>query len=248
MGLELTAFQKDEMGCRDLGLAVEELVDGKAQLWELASMMAEAKVGGAATLLQFREGGEATLHNTPHCWTSPPTPSHRCPLEFVEITAGLMSGALSDVRTTNDTIHIAYRLINRTTFSPYLAAIMWQFDGANRKLWIDCQDAPEGSKALVEALIKKVKRVHEASIFGIAVFNTFKILTPELDSISPPKGKGTKDPRKMATAHRRERCIATRKTDKRLHRHRQMWELELVARHEEFQHKGGKASKIARIV
>ena len=74
MGLILTAFQEDEMGSRDLGLAVEELVDGKAQLWELASMMAEAKVGGAAALLQFREEGETTLHNAPICRTLPPTP------------------------------------------------------------------------------------------------------------------------------------------------------------------------------
>ena len=254
MGLVLTAFQEDEMGSKDLGLAVEELVDGKTQLWELASMMAEAKVGGAAALLQFREGGKTTLHNTPHCWTSPPTPSHRVPLEYEEITLTSMTNAMNNIATTSDKIHLVYRLINRPTRCPSIAVIMWQYDGENKKLWIDCQSAPEAFKALMEALISKAKRVHEASIFGVAVYNTFKILAPQLESISPPKGKGNKDPRRISTAHRREKCVATRKrlikdrTDiDNCYLYHLAWELDLVARHEEFVNQGGRASKKAKL-
>ena len=254
MGLVLTAFQEDEMGSRDLGLAVEELVDGKEQLWELASMMAEAKVGGAAAIFQFRKGGPATLHNTPNCWTLPPTPSHRNQLEYEEITADSMINAIREISTTKDEIHLAYRLTNRPTFNPSLALIMIQFNGANKKFWVDCQDNPECSKALMEAIVAKAKRVHEASIFGIAMYNTFKILAPQLESISPPKGKGNKDPRRMATVHHREKCVATRK---RLMKDRTdiddcylyhlAWELDLIARHEEFMNQGGRASKKAKL-
>ena len=211
MGLILTAFQEDEMVSRDLGLAVEELVDGKQQLWELASMMAQAKLGGAATLLQFREGRETTLHNTPNCWTSPLTPSHQTPLEYVEVQNDKVKGALEDVGTTAVEVHLAYRLINRPTHNPFFATIMWQFDGAHQKYWVDCLNPPEGSKALVEALVGKAKSVHEAGIFNIAICNTFGIIAPMLLTIPPPKGKGTKVPKRMAAAQRRGRCVATRK-------------------------------------
>ena len=161
---------------------------------------------------------------------------------------------LRDVTTTALKVLLVYQLLNRPTFSPFFATIMWQFHDEPQKYWMDCLNPPEGSKALVEALVGKAKSVHEAGIFNVTLYNSFRIIAPMLLTIPPPKGKGTKILNRMAAAQRRSRCVATQK---RLIKRRSdmdtcylyhlAWELELVAKHQEFQSEGkGGKSKLAK--
>ena len=211
MGLVLTAFQGEQLGGRDLAVSVNEMVEGTPALWEMASMMSETKFGGAAILRDYREKREEAILNIPNCWSSPPLASHGVPLQFTEITSEQqMSDARAAIVATTRTIHIVYRNINRPTFNPYFAAMMWQFHGSEEKFWINCLNPPKDLEELVEALIGKAECIYEAGIFQAATFNTFNISLPNLCSIPTPKHKSAKVPRRMATVQHKRQCLATR--------------------------------------
>ena len=67
MRLVLKAFKEEEMGGRDLVVAITELTGKEEALWELASMMAENEKDAAETLLLHREKGKKAIANTPKC-------------------------------------------------------------------------------------------------------------------------------------------------------------------------------------
>ena len=209
--LILNAYKEEEMGGRDMVIAISELTRKEDALWELASMMAEDEKGAA--VLQYREEGKKAIANTPKCWSTPGTPLHQArSIEYNEIDSPQrMIEAKSVVESSSGIIHVAFRLVNRPAHGPYLAVVMFQTEEGLEKSWLDCLDPPRESIPLIESIISKSRYAHNAGELQVAIFNTFRVLLPALTSIPALLAKGAKYPKELAAKIRKQRCLATRK-------------------------------------
>ena len=198
------------MGGRDLAVFVEEMAEEKPELWELASMMSEQIKDGASILRQYREDGAELVTNAPKCWTSPLHPTHDVRLEYHEVKSKNIADAITKVSSTAGDVHLAYRLVNRPTYEPMVALLMWQFEDSHAKFWLNCTSMDAEKMELATAILDKIKYVHDYAKFQRAAFSSFKTDLTTLQSIPAQKGKNINVAQKLASRQRRATCLATR--------------------------------------
>ena len=211
MGLVITAFRSGEMGSRDMVRAMGELAERRPEVWEMASRMAESTKGGASALREYREEGENSVTNAPRCWTTPPQASHDAYFDYEEIVEGRsMVAAATKIDGTDEEISVVYRLTNRPTYPPHVAALMWQFPGCDKKYWLDCLKlSPEGNR-LATSLLLKCKNIQDVSNFKQLTTYQFNVALPDIKSIPAPAGRRARVVNKVATCKGRPSCVATR--------------------------------------
>ena len=129
------------------------------------------------------------INNAPHCWTNPLPKDHHASLRW----KGLVEEQQLECATSNiessEIARIAYRLVNRPSYAPKVAAIMYQLGNAEQTFWLSCLEMTSGKRSLISALVKKARFVLEGGVFRAAFYNSVQLDLPELASIPAIQNK-----------------------------------------------------------
>ena len=148
LGLAFAAYKKGEMGSRDLAVTAAEMARDNPKLWELASGIVAERRGAAATLREFQEKGGLAISNVRHCWTNPLPKTHLSLRWTGLVDEGQLGRARTEVESSSGIVSIAYRLTNRPTYAPNIAAIIYQFGNLEQKFWLSCLKVTSGKRLL----------------------------------------------------------------------------------------------------